>query len=142
MTTILMILGVAILLAMTGYTIYIFAQLRKQKRLFEQAKQARFDRLTESIEIIGKAMLNGDCNHSEGVIRLKMLLDPLGKTRLNEYPAMWQLYQTVQDMPTHEARSALKKNERMKLDLTREAKEAELEDDIKREVSVLLANIK
>ncbi|TYG34577.1 DUF2489 domain-containing protein [Lonepinella koalarum] len=142
MTTILLIFGTLILLAMTGYTIYLLMQLRKQKRLFAQAKQARMNRIKESVTLIAKAMLVGDCNHSEGVIRLKMLLDPLGQKRLVDYSAMWQLYEIVQDMPTHDARKTLKKNERMRLDLQRESKESELEQHIKLEIQQLLEDIK
>ncbi|WP_439291006.1 DUF2489 domain-containing protein [Lonepinella koalarum] len=142
MTTILLILGTLILLAMTGYTIYLLMQLRKQKRLFAQAKQARMNRIKESVTLIAKAMLVGDCNHSEGVIRLKMLLDPLGQKRLVDYSTMWQLYEIVQDMPTHDARKTLKKNERMRLDLQRESKESELEQHIKLEIQQLLEDIK
>ncbi len=142
MTTILLILGTLILLAMTVYAIYLLIQLHKQKRLFTQAKLARMNRIKESVTIIAKAMLVGDCNHSEGVIRLKMLLDPLGQKRLVDYSAMWQLYEIVQDMPTHEARKALKKNERMRLDLHRESKESELEQHIKLEIQQLLEDIK
>ncbi|WP_439327976.1 DUF2489 domain-containing protein [Lonepinella sp. BR2357] len=142
MTTILLIIGAAIVIAMAIYTVHLLRQLRQQKRLFEQAKQARMRRLKDSITIIAKAMLNGDCNHSEGVIRLKMLLDPLGQKRLVDYAAMWQLYEIVQDMPTHEARKTLKKNERMRLDLQRESKEVELETQIKTDLAQLLEDIK
>lgn len=141
LNNILIIIGALIIMAMLGYSLYLFNALRKQKLAFKQARQARITKIKESIEIIAKAMLNGDCNLSEGVIRLKMLLDPLGKKRLNQYSAMWQLYEVVQDMPTHEARKNLKKNERMRLDLTRESKEAELEDAIKSEVKQLLQDI-
>lgn len=48
-----------------------------------------------------------------------MLLEPLGK-KLKEYQSMFALYEVVMNMPTHEARRRLKKNERMKLDLRRE----------------------
>ena len=140
-TTILLIFGIAIIMAMGAYSLYLFAQLRKQKQLFEQAKQARITRIKESIEIIARAMHSNDCNHSEGVIRLRMLLEPLGQKRLQDYPAMWALYEVVQDMPTHDERKALKKNERMKLDLARESKEVELEEQIKEEVLQLLKEI-
>lgn len=138
MTSVLLLIGVAILLAMAGYTLYLFAQLRKQKRLYEQARLARAARLKESVRIIARAMHAGECNHSEGVIRLKMLLEPLGQKTLSEYDAMWRLYETVRDMPTHEDRKLLKKNERMKLDLERETKEIELEEAIKAEAKALL----
>lgn len=62
--------------------------MRKQNQALQNVRAARTRRLKESIVIIAKAMQNGDCNHSEGVIRLKMLLDPLGGKKLNEYPAM------------------------------------------------------
>ncbi|MCI5764852.1 DUF2489 domain-containing protein [Actinobacillus porcinus] len=140
-TTILLIFGIAIIMAMGAYSLYLFAQLRRQKQLFEQAKQARITRIKESIEIIARAMQSNECNHSEGVIRLRMLLEPLGQKRLQDYPAMWALYEVVQDMPTHDERKALKKNERMKLDLARESKEVELEEQIKEEVLQLLKEI-
>ena len=54
---------------------------------------------------------------------------------------MWRLYETVEDMPTHEARRELKKNERMRLDLQRESTEAELESKIKSELNRLLTDI-
>ena len=137
-TTVLLIFGIAIIVLMGAYSIYLFAKLRQQKQLFEQAKQARITRIKESIEIIARAMHSNECNHSEGVIRLRMLLEPLGQKRLQDYPAMWALYEVVRNMPTHEERKALKKNERMKLDLARESKEVELEEKIKEEVLQLL----
>ena len=70
-----------------------------------------------------------------------MLLEPLGRKKLNAYTAMFQLYEVVMDMPTHQARRELKKNERMRLDLTRESAEAELEQKIKLELHQLLADI-
>ncbi len=140
-TTVLLIFGIAIIVLMGAYSIYLFAKLRQQKQLFEQAKQARITRIKESIEIIARAMHSNECNHSEGVIRLRMLLEPLGQKRLQDYPAMWALYEVVRNMPTHEERKALKKNERMKLDLARESKEVELEEKIKEEVLQLLKEI-
>lgn len=140
----LFILAALILVAMAGYAVYLLLALKKQRRqinkLQNEARTARIQRLTESIEIIAKAMQNGDCNLSEGVLRLKMLLDPLGNS-LKNYPAMFALYETVQDMPTHDARRELKKNERMRLDLERESKEVELEADIQQELNQLLQDI-
>ncbi|MDU8923473.1 DUF2489 domain-containing protein [Pasteurellaceae bacterium LIM206] len=141
-TAILSILAGLIVLAMAVYTVYVFRQLKQQQRLFAQARQQRMARIKESVNIIAQAMLNGECNHSEGVLRLKMLLEPLGQKRLNAYSAMAELYETVRDMPTHDARLALKKNERMQLDLQRESKEIELEEKIKADVKQLLDDLK
>ncbi len=137
----LSIIGAIIIIAMAGYAVYLLLALQKQKKALTNARSARTERLKESVIIIAKAMQNGDCNHSEGVIRLKMLLEPLGRKKLNAYTAMFQLYEVVMDMPTHQARRELKKNERMRLDLTRESAEAELEQKIKLELRQLLADI-
>lgn len=137
----LSIIGAIIIITMAAYAVYLLLALQKQKKALTNARSARTERLKESVIIIAKAMQNGDCNHSEGVIRLKMLLEPLGRKKLNAYTAMFQLYEVVMDMPTHQARRELKKNERMRLDLTRESAEAELEQKIKLELRQLLADI-
>ena len=138
--TVLLLVAVCIIVGMIGYAIYLLLALQKQKKALQQARRNRINRIKESIEIIAKAMLNDDCNLSEGVLRLKMLLEPVGMS-LKHYSAMWRLYETVEDMPTHEARNALKKNERMRLDLQRESAEVALEKNIKLELHQLLADI-
>ena len=73
MWTALLILGGLIILAMTAYAIRLLLAVRKQNQALQNVRTARTERLKESIVIIAKAMQNGDCNHSEGVIRLKCL---------------------------------------------------------------------
>ncbi|AEW76320.1 DUF2489 domain-containing protein [Aggregatibacter actinomycetemcomitans] len=136
----LLIAAVCIVAGMIGCAVYLLLALQKQKKALQLARQNRINRIKESLEIIAKAMLNGDCNLSEGVLRLKMLLEPVGMA-LKNYPAMWQLYEMVEGMPTHNARKELKKNERMRLDLRRESAEAELESKIKLELHRLLTDI-
>ena len=138
--TVLLLVAVCIIVGMIGYATYLLLALQKQKKALEQARRNRINRIKESIEIIAKAMLNGDCNLSEGVLRLKMLLEPVGMS-IKNHVTMLQLYEVVETMPTHEARNALKKNERMRLDLQRESAEAELEKNIKLELHQLLADI-
>lgn len=140
--TILLVIGIIIILLMCAYLGRLVWQLNQQKKALQQARLARSQRLTESITIIANAMLSGECNHSEGVIRLKMLLDALGKIKLNAYPAMYELYLVVMDMPILEQRKQLIKKERMRLDLTRESAEAKLESQIKLELPQLLEIIK
>ena len=138
--TVLLLVAVCIIVGMIGYATYLLLALQKQKKALQQARRNRINRIKESIEIIAKAMLNGDCNLSEGVLRLKMLLEPVGMSNKN-HVTMLQLYEVVETMPTHEARKALKKNERMRLDLQRESAEAALEKNIKLELHQLLADI-
>ncbi|UXN34572.1 DUF2489 domain-containing protein [Avibacterium paragallinarum] len=141
----LLALGLLIIVGLAAYATKLLWLVRQQKKALHNAQLAarveRVKRLKESIEIIARAMQNGDCNLSEGVIRLKMLLDPLG-IKIASYPAMGELYDVVKEMPTHQARTALKKNERMRLDLTRESAEAELEAKITLELDQLLLDMK
>lgn len=136
----LIALGLLIIVGMTAYAVKLLRALKNQKQALENARLARVKRLKESIEIIARAMQNGDCNLSEGAIRLKMLLDPLG-LKITTYPALAELYDVVKEMPTHQARKELKKNERMRLDLTRESAEADLESKILLELNQLLLDI-
>ncbi|URL06407.1 DUF2489 domain-containing protein [Avibacterium sp. 21-595] len=136
----LITLGLLIIVGLTAYAVKLLRALKQQKQQLENARLDRVKRLKESIEIIARAMQNGDCNLSEGAIRLKMLLDPLG-LKITAYPAMAELYEVVKEMPTHQARKALKKNDRMRLDLTRESAEAKLEPKILLELNQLLLDI-
>ncbi|OOF61608.1 DUF2489 domain-containing protein [Rodentibacter pneumotropicus] len=138
---ILGLLGTFVISALSWYALCLLKKLKQQKQAFLQAKIQRTTRLKESIETIVRAMKSKECNHSEGVIRLAMLLMPFGKN-LQPYPAMMQLYEIVQDMPTHEARKALEKQERMRLDLNRESAEAKFEQEILEELSQLLDDVK
>ena len=138
--TVLLLVTVCIIVGMIGYATYLLLALQKQKKALQQARRNRINRIKESIEIIAKAMLNDDCNLSEGVLRLKMLLEPVGMS-IKNHVTMLQLYEVVETMPTHEARNALKKNERMRLDLQRESAEVALEKNIKLELHQLLADI-
>ncbi|QDJ12993.1 hypothetical protein CEP45_03630 [Mergibacter septicus] len=140
--TILFFIGTSIIVVMTLYLVRLYSALAQQKRAVLQAQQQRRQRIEESIQIIAQAMLTGECNLSEGVIRLKKLLDVLGKTTLSAYPAMNELYQVVADMPTHEARKQLSKQVRMRQDLSRESAEVKLETQIKLELPQLLEAIK
>ena len=70
-----------------------------------------------------------------------MLLRPFGKN-LSTYPAMANLYEVVRDMPTHDARKLLDKRERMRLDLDRESVEVQFKQGIKKELYILLEDIK
>ena len=136
---ILSIIALGIIAGVSFYAFKLLRKLRHQNTLIKQAKIARTKRLKESMVIIAKAMQNGDCNHSEGVIRLSMLL-PFGQS-LQPYQAMYALYNIVKEMPTHEARNALLKKERMKLDLERESAEAKFEEEIMLELRQFLNDV-
>ena len=141
MIWIFFVIALFLVTGLTLYAIRLLKQLKVQKELIAKAKNNRVIRLKESIDIIARAMQSGECNLSEGVIRLTMLLMPFGKN-LSTYPAMANLYEVVRDMPTHDARKLLDKRERMRLDLDRESAEVQFEQDIKKELYILLEDIK
>ena len=78
------------------YALRLLKKLKQQRELIVKAKSVRTLRLKESINVIARAMQSGECNHSEGVIRLAMLLMPFGKN-LQMYPAMAQLHEIVRE---------------------------------------------
>lgn len=132
-----LVLAILIVLSMAGYAASLWWKIYRNNQQLKQAKYQRYLSLCDSIEIIAKAMQTEQCDLSEGVLRLKPLMDVLGK-KLADYPAMWSLYQTVENMPILDARKQLKRNERMKLDLARESKEIELAQVIQQELHTLL----
>ncbi|MBF0750959.1 MULTISPECIES: DUF2489 domain-containing protein [unclassified Pasteurella] len=140
-TMILSLFAFAIIAVLSWYAFRLLKQVKHQQQELAKAKMERVTRLKESLEIIAKAMQQKECNHSEGVIRLTMLLMPFGKN-LQPYPAMSELYNIVRDMPTHDARKTLEKKERRRLDLERESAEAKFEQDIVEELHQLLDDIK
>ncbi len=139
--SITLIFSAIVIIGLSWYALRLLKQLKQQQQIISQAKTARTIRLKESIEIIARAMQSKECNHSEGVIRLAMLLMPFGKN-LQPYPAMAELHEIVRDMPTHEARKELEKKVRFRLDLERESAEARLEQGIIKELHQLLDDVK
>ncbi|OOF68735.1 hypothetical protein BKG89_07580 [Rodentibacter caecimuris] len=139
--TALALIASAIIIPLGIYAVKLLNKVNTQRNIALSARQKRLENIKESLDIIANAMLKGDCNHSEGVIRLAMLLAPLG-TDLSQYSEMAKLYQTVKEMPTHEARRTLTKKERMRLDLERESTEAELESEIIAELPHFIEYIK
>mgnify|MGYP006209798423 CR=1 FL=1 len=67
----------------------------------------------------------------------RVAADPKLRAFATEFPGLYGLYEKVKEMPTHEARRALKRNEVMKMDLERSGYEAELEAQILEDVARL-----
>ena len=81
----------------------------------------------------------GKSDIAEGCWRLSVLLDSLKLSEdLNvQFPAVFKLYEAIKHMPILSARKKLDKQSRMKLDLERMKIEAELAEDIRRDISLL-----
>ncbi|MCL2915075.1 DUF2489 domain-containing protein [Shewanella corallii] len=146
MYTLWIILGLVIILALAAYA---FVLLRKVSQQQQQAakikaeKQAEADAKREEIlgdiRYIAQAMLEDRCELSEGVVRIARLFDRLSLTeRVSpDYPRLFSHFEVIKDHPIMDARKALPKQERMKLDLQRMKSESEHEDAILAEAKLL-----
>ncbi|PSJ37825.1 DUF2489 domain-containing protein [Zobellella taiwanensis] len=135
--------GGIIIVGLAVYAGILLARLRQQTQQRQQAIHRRNERILDSIRTIAMAVRDDQCNLSEGAIRLTNLLNTLQfsqpKDFATDYPGLYDLYDRVKEMPTHEARNQLKRNERMRQDLQRAGFEQELEAQIKIEVARLVS---
>ncbi|QUJ69209.1 DUF2489 domain-containing protein [Photobacterium sp. GJ3] len=149
----LLVAGSLIVLVLAAYAGYLLYQLYKQKqrhtaflaRAEQQQAEAiavRNANILESVYIIAEAGKQEQCDMSEIAIRLYKLMTVLQAERsVNfsaQYPALYELYQVVEDMPRGDARKALAKQDRMKDDLVRMKAESRLFDAIQQELAQIL----
>ncbi|MGL5360265.1 MAG: DUF2489 domain-containing protein, partial [Shewanella sp.] len=82
------------------------------------------------------AMLEDRCEMSEGVVRIGRLFEmiSLSERVAPEFPALFTHFELIKAHPIMEARQALPKQERMRLDFVRLKSEAELAQGINAEV--------
>lgn len=139
--------GGVIILALAAYAIRLWVQLSTRvthmpasSPTCHSARSERDQALIDSIQIIALAMRTGDCNLSEGCIRLRYLLDHLDpEQRLRpRLEAVYAHYEAIAHMPVREARKALKLSERNRLDREREALEAQGRESILAAIAILL----
>jgi len=118
-------LGVVVIAGLAFYAGQLLWQLKEQKITQQEQKNKRLNYLTDSIAYIAKAMKEEQCDLSEGVLRIWVLLDHYNseqqepKDYPNLYPGFAALYDVIKDMPTHEARKKQGKQERFKMDVQR-----------------------
>ncbi|MGI5309989.1 DUF2489 domain-containing protein [Rheinheimera sp. WS51] len=143
---ILITLGAIIVAALAFYAGKLIWQLQQQKQKIAQQQEhkttERKKYLTDSIVLICKAMLEGQCELSEGALRLWVLLDHLVPERTPDpntsYPGLYQMYLVVKDMPTHEARNKQDKALTKQQDSVRLKAEQDLKSTILQDTAALL----
>ncbi len=116
---------------------------QQEQQLFAQKQQEKKRYLQESIVLISRAMLEQQCEFSEGALRLWVLYDHWPEQDKPDatvaYPGLYQMYQVVKDMPTHEARKAQEKQLTRQQDKVRQQAEIDLKAAIETDVTALLA---
>lgn len=136
------IAGSLIVAALAFYAGSLLRQLQQQSQQLQQKKAEKEQYLRDSITLICKAMLEQQCELSEGALRLWVLLDHLVPQRQPDpvvtYPGLHQMYQVVKDMPTHKARKEQDKELTRQQDDVRLKAEQDLKDFILADTAALL----
>lgn len=139
------VLGGAVIVALAGYLAYLLYQIRSQKKVGNQQRKqailARQNNIAESVEVIAKATVNGQCDYSEAAIRITQLLmaypEPQPRDWPALYPGLFGLYKAIGHLPTHQDRMALSKAKRREQDDWRLSKEQLFGDLINEELNQL-----
>ncbi|MEW6999757.1 DUF2489 domain-containing protein [Colwelliaceae bacterium BS250] len=146
--TMLLIVASLVVVALVGYAIHLLlklkSQTKQQKHTLAQNLQAQNDRdvkTIDSVVLICRAMIQKQCELSEGCWRLSMLMNSLTDhiIELNDkFPAIFKLYSDISHMPILEARKALTKQQKLAFDLERMGVEQALEVDVYVDLELLL----
>ncbi|MCL1092008.1 DUF2489 domain-containing protein [Shewanella profunda] len=139
MSTAIIILGLTIIVALSSYATFLLLKLKRQKQRQqiahaerEVAANAKRAQVLEDIRYIASAMIEDRCEISEGVVRIGRLFEILSLSErvAPEFPSLFQHFELIKDHPIMDARQALPKQQRMKLDFVRMKSEAELAEGI------------
>ena len=127
---------IAGLLWLIGWQLRSQRQVREaQQALLEEMRikaQEQRDYLVESVRVISSAMGDGQCELTEGCIRLKKLLDHLAPYlhEHQDYAIINQMYELTKHMPILDEWKKLKLKQRFAMTQQREALETEHRDAV------------
>ncbi|MCW8108857.1 DUF2489 domain-containing protein [Alteromonas ponticola] len=137
----LAVTGVVIILALGFYAGRLLFQLKQQNQRHQLARARRTATIVESIQVIAKAMLQQQCELSEGAIRLCNLLEALPSASppdySRQYPKLYEFFYKVSGFAILDARAKLPKSERMRQDVARAQIESEYETAVLKELPAL-----
>ncbi|GAB2999288.1 DUF2489 domain-containing protein [Psychrosphaera aestuarii] len=140
----LITIAVLVVSGLAFYAGQLLWKVKAQEEAQKQEKSKKLTYITESVSHIAKAMHAKQCEYSEGVLRIWVLLDHYNaaQTAPKDYKALYpgfaNLYEVVKDMPTHEARKKFSKKEIFEMDTKRWDAEKEFEQQIETDLEVLL----
>ncbi len=137
------ILGALVIAALSFYLGRLLMQIKQAEADKRQAIDKRNAKLSSDIHTIAWAMREGQCDFSEGAIRICVLLDHLIEAAPQDhqsiYSGIFALYDNIKHMPTHQARAEQSKLERLKMDAQRLSFEEQFETQIKQDIDKLIA---
>ena len=147
MWTLLLVTAIAIIAVLAFYAGKLLSQVKQQninnakaEKEVTAALQVHDGKALDSVVIIARAMLEGQCDLSEGCWRICVLLESLrlSSDLAQRFPPVYELYHLIKHMPILEERKKLPKKERMALDLERMKAESRLSDSILKSVADVL----
>lgn len=142
MLVVLIIIGGLIVAGLAFYAGRLLLLLSKQNQRRQQALDERINTISESIVTISKAMLQQQCELSEGAIRICNLLKALplnpSPEYANKFPAIFTLFDAISGFATLEARRALDKRSRMQEDKQRQEIESQHESLVLNELDSII----
>ncbi|GGK77770.1 DUF2489 domain-containing protein [Amphritea balenae] len=138
------------LFIITGLSLYIWRLLQQQKMKRVQAEeklqaladevQQRRSHIVESLQVISRAVINGEVPLTEASIRCKVLLDNLDPQLSNDvtYTVFNEVYELTKHIPRLEAWKGLKGPEKIKYLDEMEAIESQYTDAINQAAKALV----
>ena len=116
---------------------------QKLQKLLEEKNQSRIDHINESLRIIALAVTQGQCEVSEGCIRIKKLIDATDSFKdLPELAYFHIAYADFEQFPFLEERKKLSKQEKFKQDNQRFELEKKHMPQVKESCEALLKLLK
>lgn len=109
-------LGSLITLALATYALYLWRKVWQQKKLLQQQRQHRLDKLASDLRILAGSLLDENTPWAEVCIRISVLLEhyDTALSQQDEYRIFSLIHQACEHIPTHQAWKDLPKMERRK----------------------------
>lgn len=146
MITIMFLSAVAIIIGLMVYAFRLWRQVFQQKQARQQQQKAREEEtsqrraeITDSASRLADALLNHDLNLSEGVIRLKVMLDHLvDENDRQDFHAIYAMEEAVSGFAKREEREKLNGMQRLIQDAEREKIEARYRTDVRQAAEAVI----
>lgn len=107
--------ALALCFVLAAIAIFLYLRLRRVQAAQNQKIEERLDYWRESARIVALAVVQEQCDLSEGCLRLRYILNQLGDTRVT----LEAMGEELAPFATHKARQSLALEERFKQDQQR-----------------------
>lgn len=138
-----------VVFVLATYLGFLLNKVKLQKKMnalrdqeLETLRKQREQSIRESIIMIARAVVNEQCEVSEGVIRIKNLSDIIGMDSLDILKSINEMYERIKDFAILEERNSMPKQEKFNQDKKRFAIEDEYSAEVKKACKSILGYLK